>query len=60
MLIGHNPGLTQLVKVFTDVNLYNLPTTGIVVIDFIIEKWKNIKDSKGNIELIKFSKELNL
>ena len=60
MLIGHNPGLTQLVNFFTDINLYNLPTTGIVVINFIIDKWKNIRDSKGNIELIKFPKELNL
>ena len=60
MLIGHNPGLTQLVNFFTNINLYNLPTTGIVVINFIIDKWNNIRDSKGNIELIKFPKELNL
>ena len=60
MLIGHNPGLTQLVNFFTNINLYNLPTTGIVVINFIIDKWKNIRDSKGNIELIKIPKELNL
>ena len=59
ILIGHNPGLTQLVNFFTEVNLYNLPTTGIVVINFMIDKWKNIKDSKGNIEIIKFPKELN-
>ena len=60
ILIGHNPGLTHLVNFFTEVNLYNLPTTGIVVINFIIDKWKNIRDSKGNIELTKFPKELNL
>jgi len=59
ILIGHNPGLTHLVNFFTEVNLYNLPTTGIVVINFMIDKWKNIKDSKGNIEIIKFPKELN-
>ena len=59
ILIGHNPGLTHLVIFFTEVNLYNLPTTGIVVINFMIDKWKNIKDSKGNIEIIKFPKELN-
>ena len=59
ILIGHNPGLTHLVNFFTEVNLYNLPTTGIVVINFMIDKWKKIKDSKGNIEIIKFPKELN-
>ena len=37
ILIGHNPGLTHLVNFFTEVNLYNLPTTGIVVINFMID-----------------------
>ena len=27
MIIGHNPGLTYLVNYFSNINLYNLPTT---------------------------------
>ena len=34
MVIGHNPGLTYLVNYFSNIRLYNLPTTGIVIFDF--------------------------
>lgn len=42
MVIGHNPGLTFLVNHFSNSKLYNLPTTGIVVFNIIIEEWKDI------------------
>jgi phosphohistidine phosphatase len=46
MFFGHNPAMTQLVNFLGDDQLDNLPTTGLVVIDFETEKWSEIKNGK--------------
>lgn len=40
MLFGHNPGFTDAVVYFGNEDLDNLPTCGIVRIDFPIDSWK--------------------
>jgi phosphohistidine phosphatase len=42
MLFGHNPGMTYLVNDFSDLDLDNLPTCGVVVLQFEIENWNEI------------------
>jgi len=39
LLIGHNPTWTELANRLTGGNLDNLPTAGIVIIDFPVECW---------------------
>ena len=34
MLVGHNPGLTELNDMLSDQSIYNIPTAAIVAIDF--------------------------
>ena len=59
MIIGHNPGLTDLVNSLTNINLFNLPTTGIVVVNVNIKNWSEISKKKNNdIGWIKFPKQL--
>ena len=42
LLIGHNPGLTELVKrLLPNLALDNLPTSGVVAIDLATTRWKN-------------------
>lgn len=61
MVIGHNPGLTYLVNYFSNIRLYNLPTTGIVIFDFFIDNWKEIDKIKDlNPSWIKFPKDYKL
>ena len=61
MVIGHNPGLTYLVNYFSNIRLYNLPTTGIVIFDFLIDNWKEIDKIKDlNPSWIKFPKDYKL
>lgn len=61
MVIGHNPGLTYLVNYFSNIRLFNLPTTGIVIFDFIIDNWKEIDKIKDlNPSWIKFPKDYKL
>ena len=60
MVIGHNPGLTELINQYTMINIYNLPTTGVVKVEFKGDKWERITENKGKIVYKKFPKELKL
>jgi len=60
MVIGHNPGLTELINKYTIMNIYNLPTTGVVKVEFKGDKWERITENKGIIVYKKFPKELKL
>ena len=44
MLFGHNPGMTYLVNDLSDLDLDNLPTCGVVVLQFDVESWSEIGD----------------
>ncbi len=49
LIIGHNPGITDLVNLLLpSMELSNLPTSGVVAIDFNTEKWAElpVADSK--------------
>lgn len=51
MVFGHNPAMTGLVNKLGDKALYNLPTTGLCVIDFDSENWKDLKTGKTLLQL---------
>jgi len=54
-LFGHNPGLGMLVDCL--VGLYkNIPTTGIVEIEFDCNKWKNISATNAKLKSFKYPK----
>ena len=42
MLFGHNPGMTYLVNDLSDLDLDNLPTCGVVILQFNVESWSEI------------------
>jgi phosphohistidine phosphatase len=44
MLFGHNPGMTCLVNDLSDLDLDNLPTCGVVILQFNVESWSEIGD----------------
>lgn len=58
MIIAHNPGLTNFINTLTDLNLYNLPTTGLVIINFNVDSWEEIQKTSAAIYCSKFPKEL--
>jgi phosphohistidine phosphatase len=48
MLIGHNPGFSNLAAVFTDSEMPgDITTCGLLAIDFDIASWKDITKSHG-------------
>lgn len=56
MLFGHNYAFTALANLYGNIIIENLPTSGLVVISFDIESWKDIDN--GITELIIFPKQL--
>ncbi len=51
MLVGHNPGFTQMLSFYTDEELDNLPTCGLLQIDFNVSDWKSIQPKSGIFKL---------
>lgn len=58
MIFGHNPGLTYFVNLFLRPTIENLPTSGIVSIEFITDKWEEISNAKFHINFVMFPKML--
>lgn len=52
VVFGHNPAMTGLVNRLGDKSLDNLPTTGLCVIEFEVDSWKDIKRGKTLLTLI--------
>lgn len=57
VLVGHNPGLTDLVNYF-GVRLDNLPTASAVCFTFQTDNWENIASDKAEFQWIKLAREL--
>ena len=46
MLFGHNPAMTGVANSLGDQDFDNVPTTGMVVIDFKAEHWRDLQNGK--------------
>ena len=57
-IIGHNPSLSELSEYFTDTIITNIPTSGVMAIEFEIKKWSEIKNKKGKILFFIYPKKL--
>jgi phosphohistidine phosphatase len=57
MLFGHNPGMTNLVNYLSDFDLDNLPTSGIVCIDFDEQAWQAISRHSGEMVFFEYPKK---
>ena len=44
MLFGHNPGMTYLINDISNLDLDNLPTCGVVVLQYDVDSWSEIGD----------------
>ena len=55
-VVNHNPALTELANILTDEYIDNITTLGIVAIKLDINKWKDIKEAKGKMDLFIYPK----
>ncbi len=56
MIFGHNHAFTSITNIFGSIFIDNLPTSGLVKINFEVDYWREIKS--GQTELILIPKEL--
>ena len=56
MVFGHNHAMTNFVNMYGDKYIENVPTSGVVVIDFKIPQWDRL--DKGETSFTIFPKEL--
>lgn len=58
MIFGHNPSFTQLANVFLTEHIYNIPTAGVVFLDFAMNKWQEISKTKPVDHFFEYPKKL--
>lgn len=49
VLVGHNPGFTWFCNQYTDAAIENIPTSGMVSIEFDVDHWLEIPGHKGKL-----------
>lgn len=57
MLVGHNPGLEELLEALTG-EAHNLPTAALAGIELDIEKWNKVRAGAGRLDWLVTPKEL--
>lgn len=56
-LVGHNPGLTDLANQLCDAGIGNIPTCGIVAINFDVSSWSHLMAGSGRLVFFDFPKQ---
>lgn len=59
LLVGHNPAITELVNDWCNENFVNVPTCGLVLIEFDVDHWKLTLDIKGKVMDFDYPKKKN-
>jgi len=57
MVVGHNPGFTDLANQLGDVRIDNIPTCGVVAIDLQIENWRDLGNARGTTAWFDYPKK---
>jgi phosphohistidine phosphatase len=56
MIVGHNPGLTDLANMISDARIDNIPTCGVFAIDAEIDDWAELRDKPGKLAWFDYPK----
>lgn len=57
LLIGHNPGLTDLYNMLCNSPIENIPTCGIVNLKFPLTKWEDLIRKSGSLSYFEYPKK---
>lgn len=57
-IFGHNPGFTSAANALANLNFDNIPTCGMVGINFSVKYWKDVDFGKGMLSFFYFPKEI--
>jgi len=56
IIVGHNTGFTTLANILGDLKIPNVPTCGIVSLDFKIDSWKDVRKKEGKLDFFYYPK----
>ena len=56
VMFGHNPGFTDFANYLSDVNIYNMPTCSIVILEFSLADWALVSSSTAKVILFDYPK----
>ncbi|MEJ2444081.1 MAG: histidine phosphatase family protein [Exilibacterium sp.] len=57
LLVGHNPAITGLVNALVAADIENVPTCGIVGLEFTAQTWAGINEGRGRLTLFEYPKK---
>ncbi|MBV5318722.1 MAG: histidine phosphatase family protein [Desulfobulbaceae bacterium] len=57
MIVGHNPEFTDLVNLLGGIHMENLPTCGIVALEFPVVSWSELAAGSGTLVFFDFPKK---
>jgi len=57
-LFGHNNGITDLTVYLTDADIFNIPTSGMVLIEFPFDDWAMVSKNTGSVMFFETVKEV--
>ncbi len=61
LVVGHNPGLTELVnRLLPELSMDNLPTSGVIAMDFQTKKWSEIAEIDAELVFYDYPKNPEL
>ncbi len=52
MMFGHNPTFTYFANMFLDTSIDNLPTSGVVCVEFMTDKWEEVLSAKKRTKFV--------
>jgi len=58
MIVGHNPGMTEIVDHYAEGRVQDMPTCSIAIIQFDVADWNEIKVGKGHLLAFEYPKKL--
>ena len=56
MLVGHNPESTELANALGGLSIANIPTSGIVALEFVLGTWENVAAGTGHLLFFDYPK----
>lgn len=58
MLVGHNPEFTMVANLLANLEIFNVPTCGIVALRFAVQSWQDVRPGQGTLDFFDFPKNI--
>ncbi|RDH83890.1 MAG: hypothetical protein DIZ80_07070 [endosymbiont of Galathealinum brachiosum] len=58
MIVGHNPGMSEIVDYYVDGSVDDMPTCSVAIVQFDVSNWKDVKVASGDLLAFEYPKKL--